>query len=105
MYLAVSIRPDIFYTISAWIQFNTTYNEEHWKVGKRVLRYWRGTIHHGLVFKKNGQYLQEFVDADWEGCVNDRRSYTGYVFKLASGAVMWEARKQRTVALPSTKAE
>lgn len=105
MYLAVSTRPDISYAVSSLSQFNTSYNEEHWKAGKRVLRYLRGTVFHGLIFKKSGQELQGFVDADWGGCINDRRSFTGYAFKLANGAVSWEAKKQRTVALSSTEAE
>ena len=45
------------------------------------------------------------MDADWAGCLEDRRSYTGFVFLLAHGAVSWEAKKQRKVALSRTEAE
>ena len=58
-----------------------------------------------LTFNKSGRELVGFADADWGNFNVDRRSYSGYLFILAGGAVTWEARKQRTVALSSTEAE
>ena len=46
-----------------------------------------------------------YTDADWAGLTYDRRSTSGYVFSLGSGAVSWSSKKQPTVALSSTKAE
>jgi len=46
-----------------------------------------------------------YADADWGANVDDRRSYTGYVFNFGSAAVSWESRKQRTVPMCSTEAE
>ncbi|KAG5867502.1 hypothetical protein JTB14_007481 [Gonioctena quinquepunctata] len=46
-----------------------------------------------------------FVDSDFANNTCDRRSYTGFVFILAGGAVSWECKKQTTVALSSTGAE
>jgi hypothetical protein len=37
--------------------------------------------------------------------IDDRRSYTGYVFNFANAAVSWESRKQRMVAMSSTETE
>lgn len=105
MYLAVATRPDIAYAVSLLSQFNTNYEKRHWDAAKRVLRYLKGTSDYGIYFSKNQEELKGFADADWGGCINDRRSYTGYCFKLSSGAISWESRKQRTVALSSTEAE
>ena len=58
-----------------------------------------------MFFNKINKMLEGFVDADWAGCPDDRKSYTGYVFILADATISWEARKQRTVALSSTEAE
>lgn len=105
MYLSVCTRPDIAYTVSYLSQFNCCYNEIHWKSAKRVLRYLKGTSKVGLCFKRANGDLTGFADADWANCLDDRRSYTGYVFTLFDSVVSWESRKQRTTALSSTEAE
>ena len=105
MYLAVSTRPDIAYTVRALSQFNVRHGMELWNAAKRVLRYLKSTSNYGLTFKKTGKDLVGYVDADWAGCPDDRRSYTGYAFIFGNAAVSWEAKKQRTVALSSTESE
>ena len=60
------------------------------------------------MLKKTKKQLKGFVNADWgegEGCLADRKSYTGYVYVLTSSAISCEAKKQCSVALSSTKAE
>ncbi|KAH0818354.1 hypothetical protein GEV33_004437 [Tenebrio molitor] len=105
MYLAVSTRPDIAHAVSMLSQFNTNFGEQHWRAAKRILRYLKNTENLGLMFKKSGQELVGYADADWGASIDDRRSYTGYVFNFANVAVSWESRKQRTVAMSSTEAE
>ena len=105
MYLAIATRPDIAYAVSALSQFNTCFGETHWTAAKRVLRYLKGSAELGLVFEPGAESLKGYVDADWASCSMDRRSYTGYTFILGNGAVSWESKKQRTVALSSTEAE
>ena len=105
MYLSVATRPDIAYATSVLSQFNSNHEKEYWEAAKRVLRYLKGTLNHGLVYKRAGADLAGYVDADWGNCPRNRRSYTGFVFKVADAAVTWEARKQKTVALSSTEAE
>lgn len=105
LYLAVSTRPDIAYTVNYLSQFNTNYDVEHWKAAKRVLRYLKGTNEYGLMYERTQLPLFGVVDADWASNVIDRRSYSGYAFILAGAPICWEARKQRTVALSSTEAE
>ena len=105
MYLATCTRPDIAHTVSCLSQFNQCHSRIHWNAAKRVLRYLKENLTHGLMFKRSGIGLHGFVDADWAGCPINRRSYTGYAFLLAQTAVSWEAKKQRTVALSSTEAE
>jgi len=46
-----------------------------------------------------------FVDADWAGDLDQRRSTSGYVFNLFGGAVSWMSKKQSVVALSTTEAE
>ncbi|KAH0818660.1 hypothetical protein GEV33_004131 [Tenebrio molitor] len=88
MYLAVSTRPDIAHAVSMLSQFNTNFGEQHWRAAKRVLRYLKNTENLGLMFKKSGQELVGYADADWGASIDDRRSYTGYVFNFANAAYM-----------------
>ena len=46
-----------------------------------------------------------FTDSDWAGNASDRKSTSGYCFRLGSVAVSWFTQKQKSVALSSTKAK
>ena len=46
-----------------------------------------------------------FVDADWAGDLDHRRSTSGYVFNLFGGAISWMSKRQAVVALSTTEAE
>ncbi|XP_026824699.1 uncharacterized protein LOC113561749 [Ooceraea biroi] len=107
MYLAVATRPDICFAVSYLSQFNSCNSKEHFKAAERVVRYLKGTTNMGLSFFKGQYELKAYADADYGSCIVDRRSFTGYVFKLANGAISWAAKKQRslTVADSTTFAE
>eukprot|EP01018_Ginkgo_biloba_P021345 Gb_06723 [translate_table: standard] len=49
--------------------------------------------------------LQGYADSDWVGCIDSRKSTSGYCFSLDSIAVSWSNKKQPNVALSSTEAE
>lgn len=104
MYIAVGTRPDISHAVSYLSQYNNCFTEVHWKSAKRILRYLKGTKDLRLTFGKGDLTITAYADADW-GRSDDRRSYTGYLFKVGNSIVSWESRKQRTVALSSTEAE
>uniref|UniRef100_A0A2N9G262 CCHC-type domain-containing protein n=1 Tax=Fagus sylvatica TaxID=28930 RepID=A0A2N9G262_FAGSY len=46
-----------------------------------------------------------YVDADYAGEVDDRRSTTGYVFTLSGGPICWKSTLQSIVAMSTTEAE
>ena len=46
-----------------------------------------------------------FSDVDWAGDVDNRRSTSGYVFKVANSTVIWCSTKQATVAKSTTEVE
>ena len=49
--------------------------------------------------------IRGFVDVDWAGDLDQRRSTNGYVFNLFGGAVSWMSKKQSVVALSTREAE
>ena len=78
----------------------------HWTAVKRIFRYLQGTKSHGIRFKSSGQVDFEcYSDADWAGDVSDRKSTSGYVFKMVGGPVSWGSKKQSSVSLSTSEAE
>lgn len=49
--------------------------------------------------------LVGYTDSDWAGDKIDRKSTSGYVFKVFGNTVSWLSQKQPTVSLSSTEAE
>jgi len=76
-----------------------------WNSVKRILRYLKGTKGWGILYSVGTGAFVSLSDADWAGCAKTRRSTTGVVTKLGSGAVTWASRKQQSVALSTTEAE
>lgn len=106
IYLSNATRPDIAFVASALSRFCTNPGPTHWKLAKRVLRYLQGTLNCGIIYtESNNDKLKAYVDSDWAGDIDDRRSCSGYVFMLANGPIAWEAKKQRSVALSTMEAE
>lgn len=106
MYLSVLTRPDISYSISFLSQFNNCHANEHWEYAKRVLKYLKQTKSYGIKYCKEGNSeITGYVDADWASNSVDRRSYTGMCFLLSNGAISWECKKQKCIALSSTESE
>lgn len=77
MYLATSTRPNISHAVSQFTKHN---GPIHWTAAKRVLRYLKGTVETGLTFGPSSETLKGYSDADWESCLVDGRSFTGYTF-------------------------
>jgi hypothetical protein len=65
----------------------------------------RGTSNACLQFGKSRDGLVGYVDSDFAGDLDKRRSLTGYVFTIGGCAVSWKACLQSTVALSTTEAE
>ena len=104
-YLSLT-RPDVAFAINKLSQFMHAPSELHWAHLKRVLRYLKGTIQHGLILTKNSSlHLTAFSDADWGGDLDDRTSTTGYILFLGNNPVSWKSVKQKSVVRSSTEAE
>ncbi|KAJ7295085.1 hypothetical protein O6H91_Y213600 [Diphasiastrum complanatum] len=100
-------RPYICYVVGIVSQFMAAPTETHWKVAKRILRYLKGTSEYGLIYNKHDGLpeLRGYVDVDWGGDYDDRRSATGYVFQFCGSCFSWPSKKQSTIALSTTEAE
>lgn len=105
MYAMLGTRPDIAFAVSVVSRYASNPTETHWKAVKRIFRYLRGTVNLRLTFRGDLTALTGYSDADWAGDHDTRRSTSGYVFNVGSGAISWSSKRQATVALSSTESE
>ena len=86
MYPMIQTRPDICYTITILSRYNHNPNAKHIAAVKRVIRYLKGTMDHGITYGTDSA-LTGYTDADWASNIETRRSLGTYVFLLYGGAV------------------
>jgi hypothetical protein len=99
-------RPDIAFPVNKVCQFLHCPTTDHWMAVKRILRYLKQSVKTGLKIERSSSSLiTGFSDADWAGCLDDRRSTGGFAVFLGSNLISWSARKQPTVSRSSTEAE
>ncbi|PRQ44810.1 putative RNA-directed DNA polymerase [Rosa chinensis] len=68
-------RPDIAYAVSVVSQFMHNPSETHMEAVIRILRYLKSAPGKGLMFSKHSHLdISGYTDADWAGCVTDRKS-------------------------------
>ncbi|GKA90869.1 nucleotide-binding alpha-beta plait domain-containing protein [Tanacetum coccineum] len=87
-----------------------------------ALRYLHGTVEHGMLIRRSSGFtlqaftdvlwkgnpdtsFEAFLDADWAGDSDDRRSTRGFAIYLYSNLISWTAHKQCTISCSSTEAE
>ncbi|KAG8472495.1 hypothetical protein CXB51_034177 [Gossypium anomalum] len=105
IYAMVCSHLDLSYAVSAVSRYMANLGKEHWKAVQWILRYLRGTTDVYLQFGKTEDGVIGYVDANFAGDLDKRRSLTGYVFTIGGCAISWKATLQTTVALSTAKAE
>ena len=90
-------------------QFHTRYssrpNNSHWQAVKQIFRYIKGTLDLKLTFRGTLTALTSYTYADWASDQDTRRSTSGSVFNLGSGAISWSSKRELTFALSCCEAE
>ncbi|KNZ81205.1 Copia protein [Termitomyces sp. J132] len=108
MWAQAATRPDLSFAVALLACFQANPGPAHWKALLHVLAYIKGTLDYKIVYSKElGGSIKPtgYVDSDYGGDLDTRRSTTGYVFLMAGGPVSWSSKRQQTVALSTTEAE
>ena len=77
----------------------------HLEAAKRVLRYIKGTLHHGICFSPSALTLTAFSNVDWAGDPTNRHSTTGLLVFLGPNPISLSAKKQNTMSRSFTEVE
>ena len=97
---------DLSFSVSLLARFQANLGIEHWWALMHVIGYIKNTIDYGLTYSCEFDLSPSaFVDTDYGGCRDTRRSTSGYVFTMAGGAVTWSSKWQATISLSTVKAE
>ncbi|RVW22925.1 Retrovirus-related Pol polyprotein from transposon TNT 1-94 [Vitis vinifera] len=81
--------------------------------GALCLSYWQLDVCYGVYKARHctcsgscaSLKLQDYVDADFAGDIDSRKSTTGFVFTLGGTAISWTSNLQKIVTLSTTEAE
>lgn len=99
---ATITRPEISFAVNKVCQFLAQPLESHWTAVKRILRYLKGSLSHGLLLQPASTHLpitiKGFSDADWGADPDDRKSTSGSCIFLGPNLISWWSKKQTLVA-------
>nr|XP_051217850.1 uncharacterized mitochondrial protein AtMg00810-like [Lolium perenne] len=99
-------RPDIAYAVSIVSRYMHDPRTSHLDAVYRILRYLKGCPGKGILFSNYGHLkIEGYTDADWAGCLDDRKSTAGYCMFLGGNLVSWRSKKQSVVARSTAEAE
>ncbi|GJQ97089.1 ribonuclease H-like domain-containing protein [Tanacetum coccineum] len=99
-------RPDLSYAVQQVCLYMHDPREPHLAAMKRIMRYVRGTIDHGLqLYASPTSQLIAYSDADWAGCPTTRRSTSGYCVFLGDNLITWSSKRQHVTSCSSAEAE
>jgi hypothetical protein len=128
-------RPDIAHPVVKLAQASARPAEVHFNAVKCVFRYLAATMNDGIYFWRTTPRMDlpddplpdikstphdirmanrppeeplatlGYMDSGWANCLLTRRSFAGFLMRLAGGPICWKAKLQPTVAHSSTESE
>lgn len=105
MYCSLGSRPDIQYAVNVAARYCSNPNQHHLTAVKRIFGYLKGAIDYQLTYQPGKEPLCGYTDSDFARDRDDRKSTTGYFFKLSGAATSWYSGKQKTVSVSTANAE
>ena len=114
-WLSISTRPDLAHGTGVLARYTSNPGPAHVAAARHMMRYLCGTPDLGITYHggrdvlKNGyDHMNKMIasaDADLGGCLDTRKSTTGYVIMVNGGAIAWRAKRQTQVSLSTMQSE
>jgi hypothetical protein len=102
---STATRPEIMQVVGLVGIFQYAPKETHLKSLKIIFRYLQVTLELGLWYPKDKDFnLTAYIDANWEGSIDDRKSTSGGAFFLGKILVAWSRKKQTSTSLSTADA-
>ena len=110
LYSVICTRPDLNFATMQLARFNSNPGAKHVRASQQAVAYLGNTAGFGLRFTNSGTKsgkikIIAYVDSDWAGCPDTRRSTMGYIIQIAGGPVSYKSKLMATLALSSCEAE
>jgi hypothetical protein len=111
LYITITSRPNITFSVSYLSHFITCYDKSHWTAIKRLLHYLKGSYNLAIIYHHPATVTQlnfipiSYCNTNWGGNPINHKSVSSYFFALTRGPIMWTSKAQTTVTLSSTKAK
>ncbi|CAI8593906.1 unnamed protein product [Vicia faba] len=96
-------RPDICQSFGLLSRFMEKSQECHLIGVKRVLRYIKGTIDHGVLMPKKSKNITDlevygYTDSNFSGDQDEKKTIVGYILMIEDAPISWRSRKKNIVA-------
>nr|GEY56228.1 hypothetical protein [Tanacetum cinerariifolium] len=99
-------RPDTMFAVCACARHKVTPKECHLHAIDRIFRYLKGHPKLGLWYPKESPFdLVAYLDSDYGGATQDRKSTTRGCQFLGRRLISWQCKKQIIVAISTTEVE
>lgn len=88
MYVQTRTKLDISFTVRVLGRYRSNPGRKHYKATNKVLRYLQGMKNYMLMYRKcNHLEVIRYLDSNFAGCVDGKKSTYIYLFMLAEGII------------------
>ncbi|MCO5605991.1 hypothetical protein L7F22_060177 [Adiantum nelumboides] len=92
MYAMIATRPDIAFAMGVVSRYMSNPGKKHWEAVKGILRYLNATKNMCICYGSQELSVTGYMDSNYAGDLNNKRSMSGYVFTVAGEAVSWRSQ-------------
>ena len=87
MYAMLCTRPNIYCVVGMVSRYQSKPGQEHCTAVKHIIKYLKRSRYYMLVYQENSLVPLGYIDSDFQSDKDSRKSTSGYVFALGSGAI------------------